>query len=130
MALVYEIEGIYRRLALLLSSDSPGCCAFANKTVQERRKDGRQDYSQDPYRLGVYSWRAGNNHEAGKSDQSRHATHRKSNKHADDNLLHDIPFSLQPSKYSKRSSDFASHKFRLSPTKLQLPFLAFNYAYR
>ena len=109
MALVYEIEGIYRRLALLLSSDSPGCCALAKKTVQERRKDGRQDYSQDPYRLGVYSWRAGNNHEAGKSDQTRHATHRKGNKHADDNLLHDIPFILPTFESSSRSPDFASH---------------------
>jgi hypothetical protein len=38
----------------------------------------------------VLLWRAGNDHEADKSDNTRHTTHSKSNKHADDNLLHDI----------------------------------------
>jgi hypothetical protein len=48
----------------------------------------------------VYLLRAGNDHEAGKPDDTRHGTHGESNKHANDNLLHDIPSSnlsfLQP----------------------------------
>src|SRR5882724_11198210 len=80
-------------LALVFWSDGPGGCTLIKKTIQDRRKNGSHDYSQDPNGLGVYLWRAGNNYEAGKSDQTRHATHGKSNKHADDNLLHDIPSS-------------------------------------
>jgi hypothetical protein len=41
----------------------------------------------------VYLLRAGNDHEAGKPDDARHGTHGESNKHANDNLLHDIPSS-------------------------------------
>jgi hypothetical protein len=62
----------------------------------------------------VYLLRAGNDYQAGKPDHTGRGTHGKGNKYADDNLLHDIPFIFQPSKYSKRSSDFAPHKSRLS----------------
>jgi len=75
----------------MFCSDSPACRQLTQKTVQERRKEGGQDQSQDPNGFGVHLWRAGNIHEAGKSDNSRHGTHGDSNKHADDNLLHVIP---------------------------------------
>jgi hypothetical protein len=74
-------------------SDSPVCCELNQKTVQDRRKDRGEDQSQNPDGLGVYLWRAGKYYEAGKSDNTRHSTHSKSNQHADNNLLHDIPFS-------------------------------------
>ncbi|SRR6266545_2289195 len=77
----------------MFCSDSPPCCELRQKTVQERRKDGGEDQSQDPNGFGVYLWRAGNNYEAGKSDNTRHGTDSESNKHADDNLFHDFPFS-------------------------------------
>jgi hypothetical protein len=85
---------IARKEGFMFCSDSPACCQLRQKTVQERRKDGGEDQSQDPNGFGVYLWRAGNDHEAGKSDNSRHGTHRDSNKHADDNLLHVIPLHL------------------------------------
>ena len=77
----------------MLCSNSPACCVLIEKTVQERRKDRGQDQSQDPNRFGVYRERAGNDCEAGKSDEFRHATHSESNNYADNNLLHDMPFS-------------------------------------
>jgi hypothetical protein len=42
----------------------------------------------------VYLLRAGNYQDAGKPDYTRDGAHGQSNKHADDNLLHDIPFIL------------------------------------
>ncbi len=77
----------------MFCSDSPACCELIQKTVQERRKDGGQDQPQDPNGFGVYLLRAGNEYEADKPDHTRRGTHRKGNKYADDNLLHDIPFS-------------------------------------
>ena len=80
-------------IGFVLCSDSPACCEPIQKIVQERRKDRGQDQSHDPNGFGVYLRRAGNDYEADKSDNTRHGTHSKSNNHADDNLLHDIPFS-------------------------------------
>ena len=68
--------------------------AFIKKTIQDRRKDGSQDYSQDPNGLGVDLLRAGKYQEAGKPDHPRDDAHDKGNKHADADLLHDIPFNL------------------------------------
>lgn len=56
----------------------------------------------------MYLLRAGNDHEAGKPDDTRHGTHGESNKHANDNLLHDIPFIVQPAETVNRAPDFAS----------------------
>jgi hypothetical protein len=95
-------------------SDGPACCQLIQKAVQDRRKDGGQDQSQDPDGFGLYLWRAGNDHEAGKSDNSRHGTHGDSNKHADDNLLHVIPLHLATfQKGPNGFPDFASHQSRL-----------------
>ena len=77
----------------MLCSDSPACCELIQKIVQDRRKERGQDQSQDPNGFGVYLCRAGNDHKTGKSDNTRHSTHSKSNNHPNDNLLHDIPFS-------------------------------------
>lgn len=86
-------------MEFVLCSDSPACCELIQKTVQERRKERGQDQSQDPYGFGVYLWRAGNDYEAGEPDNARYSTHSKSNKHADDNLPHDIPsLPCEPSK--------------------------------
>jgi hypothetical protein len=77
----------------MFCSDGPACCELIQKTVQEWREDGGQDQSQDPNGFGVYLWRAGSNYEAGKSDNTRHGTHSEGNKHAYDDLFHDLPFS-------------------------------------
>lgn len=90
LQLVTEREGA---LGFMFCSDGPVCCELKQKTVQEWREDGGQDQSQDPNGFGVYLWRAGNKYEAGKSDNTRHGTDSESNKHADDNLFHDVPFS-------------------------------------
>lgn len=81
-----------RGLLSRFRSDRPAGRELSQKTVQERRKDGGQDQSQDPNGFGVYLHRAGSNYEAGESDNTRHGTHSESDKHADDNLSHDIPF--------------------------------------
>jgi hypothetical protein len=46
----------------------------------------------------MYLLSTGNDQEAGEPDHTRNGAHGKSNEHADDNLLHDIPFSFQPAK--------------------------------
>jgi len=45
----------------------------------------------------MYLLSAGNDQKAGKPDHPRDDAHDKGNKHADDNLLHDIPFILPTS---------------------------------
>jgi hypothetical protein len=42
----------------------------------------------------LWCWR--NNYKGRKSYEARNTAHDKSNKHANDNLLHDIPFIVQP----------------------------------
>jgi hypothetical protein len=63
----------------------------------------------------VSLWRAGSNYEAGKSDNTRHGTHSESDKHADDNLSHDIPFSAcDLSESPNRSPDLGRTNLDLS----------------
>ena len=95
MAQILLARGLLSRFR----SDRPASCELIQKTVQERRKDGGQDQSQDPDGFGVCLWLTGKYYEAGKSDNTRHSTHSKSNKHADDHLLHGISsFILRASK--------------------------------
>jgi len=54
----------------------------------------------------MYLLSAGNDQEAGKPENTRHGAHCKSNKHADDNLLHNIPLILQPAKAGARATNF------------------------
>ena len=82
-----------RGLLSRFRSDRPAGCELVQKTVQERRKDGGQDQSQDPDGFGVCLCLTGKYDEAGKSDNARQRTHSQSDKHADNNLSHDIPFS-------------------------------------
>jgi hypothetical protein len=71
---------------------------LVKKRKQQRGKHRRQDYSQDPNGLGMYVLGAGNDQEAGKPKHTRHGAHENRNKHADDNLLHNIPSIMQPAK--------------------------------
>ena len=90
------------KVGFMFCSDSPACCQLTQKTVQERRKDGGQDQSQDPNGFGVYLGRGGNDYEAGKSDNSRHSTHSDRNKYADNICCMLSPYILRPSKRPER----------------------------
>ena len=54
------------------------------------RENRSEDQPQDPNGL-VHLSCGRNDYEAGKSDNACYSTHDESNKHADDNLFHDIP---------------------------------------
>jgi len=47
----------------------------------------------------MYLLSARNNQETGKPDHGRNSAHGKSNKHANDNVPHDIHFNLKPAKH-------------------------------
>jgi len=97
-------------IRLMLCSDGPVWSVLIKKIVQEGREDRSEDQPQDPDRLGVHLQCTWNDYEASKSDNACYSTHDESNKHADDNLLHDISFfSLRPFPKAEPLPWFASH---------------------